>query len=245
MELPAEAVVQAIERARGGGGRIVLNLAPAVIIPEASLDAVDVLILNAIEARILAHAFALHGESARELAVQIAERRQLPVIMQRFCLALVLLLSAAVPADAQSVLDRARRDEVTAMPDADPQMQRAFGRARASLDGFLTLAANPRAGAERFSVKVGIREGGTTEYFWIAPFRRSGDSFSGRLANTPRLVSNVRQGQTVTFSRSDIVDWMYLENGRMRGNFTACALLTREPEAQRAAFERQYGLSCD
>lgn len=148
-------------------------------------------------------------------------------------------------AEAQSVLERARRDEVTTMSDSQPAMQRAFARARASLDQFLTLAANPRAGARGFAVKVGVREGGTTEYFWVTPFQRSGDSFTGRLNNTPRLVSNVRAGQTLRFARSDIVDWMYVESDRMRGNFTACALLERETPTQRTAFQQQYGLSCD
>lgn len=81
MELPPEAVVRSIERARQAETRIVLNLAPAVILPEAILDAVDVLILNELEARVLAHAFAMHCEGARELARQIGERRQQPVIV--------------------------------------------------------------------------------------------------------------------------------------------------------------------
>ena len=31
----------------------------------------------------------------------------------------------------------------------------------------------------------------------------------------------------------------------MMGNFTACALLTKEPPARAESFKRQYGLSCD
>ena len=40
---------------------------------------------------------------------------------------------------------------------------------------------------------------------------------------------------------------MHLEpaKNRMHGNFTACALLTKESPKDAAAFKKQYGLSCD
>ena len=52
-------------------------------------------------------------------------------------------------------------------------------------------------------------------------------------------------GQVIEFSESEIVDWLYTENGKMIGNFTACALLKREPPDQLEAMKKQYGLSCD
>jgi hypothetical protein len=35
-----------------------------------------------------------------------------------------------------------------------------------------------------------------------------------------------------------------MEDGKMRGNFTACALLKREPADQAEAMKKQFGLSC-
>jgi uncharacterized protein YegJ (DUF2314 family) len=67
---------------------------------------------------------------------------------------------------------------------------------------------------------------------------------SGRLGNTPRMVRGYELGQTIRFRRSDMVDWMYVERGAIRGNFTACALLTQEPAAERADYMRRTGLVC-
>ena len=54
MEVAADETAALIERARGLGTRIVLNLAPAAALPEAALRAVDVLVANRTEAAWLA-----------------------------------------------------------------------------------------------------------------------------------------------------------------------------------------------
>ena len=40
---------------------------------------------------------------------------------------------------------------------------------------------------------------------------------------------------------------MHLEpaKNRMHGNFTACALLSKEPPKEAEAFKKQYGLRCE
>ena len=54
MEVPPAETAELIARARAGGARVVLNLAPAMPLPEAALRAVDVLIVNETEAAWLA-----------------------------------------------------------------------------------------------------------------------------------------------------------------------------------------------
>jgi len=74
-----------------------------------------------------------------------------------------------------------------------------------------------------------VREGGGVEYFWVRPFTKSGRGFRGRLNKTPRMVRSVKLHSTISFARREIVDWTYLQDGRMQGNFTACAILRSEP----------------
>ena len=133
------------------------------------------------------------------------------------------------------------------MGDEEPAMQRAFEKARATLDDFLKLAAQPPPQLDLFSLKVGITDGGRTEYFWIGDFKRRGDRFEGRIDNTPQMIKTVRLGQIYEFGRGQIVDWMYLDRPKrkMMGNFTFCALLSKEPPAKAAAQRRQYNLDCD
>jgi uncharacterized protein YegJ (DUF2314 family) len=165
-------------------------------------------------------------------------------------IALAACLCCGAPfaaAAAESMSEKAAQDRLVYMADAEPAMRAAFDKAYASLDDFIAKARQAAGGAGTFAVKVGIRDGRDTEYMWLNELHFSGDRLSGRINNQPRMVGSVEYGQTYDFSREQVVDWTYRDekSGRMMGNFTACALLTKEPAARADAFKRQYGLVCE
>lgn len=157
------------------------------------------------------------------------------------------VLVAACPAVAQSVVERAKADELVFMRDEEPAMQRAFEKARATLEDFLQKAKSPPAGTTSYSLKVGIRQGKDVEYFWIGNFTQTESGFTGTINNEPRMVKSVRFGQQYAFPRDHIVDWTYIDRNerRMVGNFTVCALLTKEPAAEAEAMKKRFGLRCE
>lgn len=157
------------------------------------------------------------------------------------------LLAMSVCAQAQSISEKAAKDEVVVREKDDPAMRRALSRAAETLPGFLKLASNPKPGTARYALKIGISDGRNTEYFWVNNFSRDGNSFTGTLNNEPRLVKAHKIGDRITFTQKQIADWTYVDerNNRMEGNFTACALLSKEPPAQAAAFKQKYGLFCE
>ncbi len=168
--------------------------------------------------------------------------------MRRIVLLLLtgFVLFGTAGAQAQNVLDKARRDEVVSVPEGDADMAEAFRKARATLPEFFALAQNPKPSMSGFSIKVGVpADSGNHEFFWIRPFERNGDQFSGQLRNTPRDVKALKIGDTIQFKEAEIVDWTYRDNGKMKGNFTACALLKRDTKANAEAFMKQYGFDCD
>lgn len=126
-------------------------------------------------------------------------------------------------------------------------MRRAFEKARATLDAFFREAASPRPGTSSYSIKVAVSDGKSTEYFWVNRFQGNGTTYSGHLGNEPRIVKKYKFGERFEFHRDQIVDWTYFdeEKRRMFGNFTACALLSKEPLAQAEEFKKRYGLTCE
>lgn len=165
-------------------------------------------------------------------------------------LALVKIAVAAfvaafgAPAFAASLSDKARNDLVDVIPDDDPAMAKAVVEARASLPAFLAKASDPKPGTRGYAVKVGIGLAGNKEFVWIAPFVVRGDVLTGQIANEPERVKGYAAGQTLKISLSDVTDWTYLEGAKMRGNYSACALLSRKTDAEKAEFHRQYDLDC-
>lgn len=157
---------------------------------------------------------------------------------------LVLTVTAS---HSQSVIDKAKRDEVTRVPDNDPEMAKAFRKAQTTLDGFLAIARSPSPHMRSVSVKVAVSDTNDTEYFWVTPFTENDGYFRGRISNNPRLVKNVSLNDEIKFERSRIVDWMYVDTlkKKMHGNFTACALLKHEPPSEAEKFRKQFGLECD
>jgi uncharacterized protein YegJ (DUF2314 family) len=152
---------------------------------------------------------------------------------------------AARPAAGQTPLQKAERDELAIVAENDPTMAAAMAKARQTLPDFLALAAAPKQGMDTFSVKVAIREGDEAEYFWIMPFTVKDGTFSGAINNQPRSVHSVKLGQTITFDQSEIVDWMYLDGEKMKGNYTACALLKSASKREADEFKKRFGLDCD
>lgn len=159
----------------------------------------------------------------------------------------VALIAAAAPVLAQSIVERAARDEITYMASEEPAMREAFRKARATLDDFLSAAARPKEGTTGYALKVAISDGRVTEYFWVNSVSPRDNRFIGTLNNEPRVVKKHKLGEQIEFSREQIADWIYIDRtkGQMVGNFTACALLTKEPPAQAEEFKRRYGLQCD
>jgi uncharacterized protein YegJ (DUF2314 family) len=158
--------------------------------------------------------------------------------------ALITVLAGA-PAAAQSITQKAERDELAIVAKSDPVMAAAMQKARQTLPDFLNTVATPKPGMEGFAVKVAVREGDTAEYFWIAPFTNNNGAFSGAINNTPRSVRSVKLGQTITFSQAEIVDWMYMDGDKMKGNYTACALLKSASKQEADEFKTRFGLDCD
>lgn len=132
----------------------------------------------------------------------------------------------------------------------DPAILASIKKARATLDKFLPIAAKDEPNNQAVSLKVAIRDGKKVEHVWVTPFTQKGkngkNGFTGTIIDKPEVVSNFKQGQQWTFTRKDVVDWMYYDTagGKMHGNYSTCAKLTKAPQADRDEMKRMYGLEC-
>jgi uncharacterized protein YegJ (DUF2314 family) len=168
-----------------------------------------------------------------------------------------LALAAALFAATPSLSLRAEDDvNVKQIPTGDSEMASAAAKARSGLDDFLAKLENPPSGTEAYSVKIGMKDDGDGiimsgdanldggEYFWIGDIVKDGEGYRGTLNNEPQFVRNLRKGQPITFGRNNIFDWMYFEDGKMKGNATSCPLLLRSAPEELAFYRDNYGLEC-
>lgn len=159
------------------------------------------------------------------------------------CTMLSLMLALApMPGWAQATAQG--DDKVVNVARDDPDMAAAIAQARAGLDQFLALSDAPPAGTADYKLKVEVKDGDTSEHFWIIPFHKTASGFAGTLANEPQAVHNVVAGQELEFTRDDISDWGYTKNGRQVGSFTVCVLFKTMSKEEVAYYRENYGFDC-
>lgn len=139
----------------------------------------------------------------------------------------------------------------------DPAMAKAHEKSEKGLDAFLEKLSNPPPGTENYNVKLGFTDKAkgvalTTdqmaqgvEFMWVSQIQRSGDHFTALLGDTPEYIHNIKSGDRVEFTKSDIFDWLYVENGQVKGNYTVCPLLLAGPKEQLEEYRVKYGIVCD
>lgn len=164
---------------------------------------------------------------------------------------MVLVLSAAVIArqwiGSKDIAPPEDNQTIEISAPNDPEMQSAYDKARRTLNYFLGVAESPPPDTRGFALKVGVVEQDQTEFFWVYPFERNEEGFSGRINAEPEVVSQVFKGQMIEFERSQIVDWTFEDRATniMHGNYTGCVLLEREAPEHAEQFQDLYGLNCD
>jgi len=155
----------------------------------------------------------------------------------------VLLGACARKAEAEQ---QAGADQPVYVRSADPGMAAAVAKARATLADFEAALKERKPSTERYAVKVGFPFGnGGREDIWIRDPQLGGDSVTGIVMNEPVDVTNLKLGQSVTSPAADIVDWMYVDAGVLRGGHTMRVLLDKMSPEDRQKMLGELGVKLD
>lgn len=156
--------------------------------------------------------------------------------MRNALLSLTLMagLTAGTLAQAQ--------DPTTEHQTGDPAMTAAMAEARGSLDKVFAVAMND-AGALHPAIflKVAVpveTTDITVENIWVNAATRNNGSFSATLANAP-VYFDARQGDAIRFTKDQIVDWSFSDNGTLYGNYTTRVQLPLMDAQTRGALQSQ------
>lgn len=125
----------------------------------------------------------------------------------------------------------------------DPQMDAAIAQARASITNFIALLQSPQTNLTLFAISARFvsHEKRIEENIWITDLRYRGSFFEGAV-ETARSEMGFALGEPVKIALSNVVDWMYVQNGRAIGCFTGRVMRSRmsEQERQRADAQISY-----
>ena len=123
--------------------------------------------------------------------------------------------------------------EVNMVPSADPAMNAAIEKAKATLPAFFDRLANPQPGDDGFAIKIKyLARTGDGEHIWANKVERKGDMVSATINNEPRDIAGLKIGQRVTVPLGQLTDWMYTRDGKIHGGQTIRAIIPALPKAQ-------------
>jgi uncharacterized protein YegJ (DUF2314 family) len=130
-------------------------------------------------------------------------------------------------------------DPVVQVSAEDAAVNAAIRQARAALPQLLAALAGP-AGRTGFSVKRGFPVSSRyVEYMWLNKVQVRAGRVSATLDNTPETVRGVHKGDRLSFPLAEVVDWGYVENGELHGNFTLRVFRARMTPQERAELDAQ------
>ena len=161
-----------------------------------------------------------------------SRRISIPIVMRiAVCCTLTLLCSALIIAGCDAGGNDAA--PVLHAEQNDPEINAAIERARAELGTFEAAFNAPKPTQTKFGVKVALPHAGGVEHIWLAEPRMEIDSVLGIVEQTPAYATQAKRGDLVRINRSAISDWMFLEDGSLRGGYTMRVAIERLPESER------------
>lgn len=156
-------------------------------------------------------------------------------------LAIIIILAACAGKKAKPVA--AAKPDVSALyswQTSDTALQTAVTQARSTLDSFTTALQSNNMALGNFAVKIRFPGLGGAEDVWVNNIKITPTGFTGRLNNAPRLTIAAKLGSPVKFTKENISDWMYTDNGKLRGGFTIKLGYSRMTVKEKAKFDTAF-----
>jgi len=117
-------------------------------------------------------------------------------------------------------------------------MQAALDKARSTVETIVAALKAPKPTQASFQVKKAFEDAGMTEHMWLSDVTIDGDMFSGTIGNEPQHVKNVKFGQKATVAKSEISDWMFIDDGKLAGGYSILAMRENMTPAERSSFDK-------
>lgn len=124
-------------------------------------------------------------------------------------------------------------DPVLYAESDDPELEQARKDALNNLDYFIQ-SFNEHSNDTKFkySLKADFIDNGQHEHMWVSLEIIDKEQFKGYLGNEPQIVKNVKFGELITITKSQIEDWLIFDTktNNMEGGYSVKVLQKREPE---------------
>lgn len=163
--------------------------------------------------------------------------------------ALHLIVFIIISISCNNAIDKLNKDDKKGMffVEADNEgMNQAIATAKLTLAKFDSAFSRNDSSLSAFAVKKRYNTpNGGGEHMWIAVLRIENGRYKGFVNNDAEETTEVKYGDTVLVSPSEITDWMYLENKTLRGGYTIREMRRHLTAVEKARSDSATGIKID
>jgi uncharacterized protein YegJ (DUF2314 family) len=96
---------------------------------------------------------------------------------------------------------------------------------------------------KKFALKTKFDSPDGAEHIWVKDIEIKNGRYFGVIDNAPTSIPNLKVGDAIEVH--NITDWMYIDNGVLRGGYTIRLLRDRMSAEERKAFDTEYGVTIE
>lgn len=130
--------------------------------------------------------------------------------------------------------------DIYTLESSDQEMNAAIAKAQGTLSELEDAFKSDRYPMESFIIKVKFPTNEGYEHIWMSDITLVDSAFYGIVNNIPNNTTEVKFGDTVRIRKEMITDWIYSDQGKLRGGYTLRVILDRMPSEERKEFLQSY-----
>ncbi|MEO8239118.1 MAG: DUF2314 domain-containing protein [Flavobacterium sp.] len=155
---------------------------------------------------------------------------------------ILIILFTIISCKKSDKTERENQPTIYNVESQDAEMNNIIIEAKQTLPEFYKALESKNTNQDSFAIKIHFKVNNDGEHIWVnGLFKRDGEYF-GVVDNLPELTKEVKQGDTIKIDSSNVSDWMYLDNGELKGGYTIRLLRNRMSEEERAEFDKTSGM---
>lgn len=124
--------------------------------------------------------------------------------------------------------------------DDDPEMNAAIKTAQSTLPQLQAALKNKKYDTGTPALKVAYPTESGAEHIWVSDIRLKNGQYSGTINNPPAEIPALKMGDKIKIENQKITDWMFVENGVLRGGYTIRLIRNRMTKEEREAFDTSF-----
>jgi uncharacterized protein YegJ (DUF2314 family) len=156
----------------------------------------------------------------------------------------LLTLDDTLHADSIRKRNKSEIRQTAATPQEEA-MEKAMDEAVESLDNFNAVLKAPKKNQEQFAVKFMVEVKDEAELLWLSDPKFDKGVYTGKVANQPAIAKHLKPGEMIKVKEDDVVDWMYVEDGKLKGGFTIRAQRKFTTATELKKFDDQFKFKFD